>query len=111
MCGVEVPFGFSYVPTIHIGGGGGGGGSGGGYVEKLMWCTLLCELEHMALSCREWECEETSAGISIVLKDCFSIVFSTTVFCVKLKKKFSFPCYLRANSISSKSFFCVCEWI
>ena len=40
MCGVEVPFGFSYVPTIHIGGGGGGGGSGGGYVEKLMWCTV-----------------------------------------------------------------------
>ena len=50
MCGVEVPFGFSYVPTIQIGGGGGGGGSGVGYVEKLMWCTLLCELEHMALS-------------------------------------------------------------
>ena len=46
MCGVEVPFGFSYVPTIQI---GGGGGSGVGYVEKLMWCTLLCELEHMAL--------------------------------------------------------------
>ena len=47
MCRVEVPFGFSYVPTIHI---GGGGGSGGGYVEKLMWCTLLCKLENMALS-------------------------------------------------------------
>ena len=66
--------------------------------------SILCELEHMALSCREWECEETAAG-TIVIKDCFSLVFSTTVFCVKLKRRLSFPCYVRANSISSKSFF------
>ena len=66
MCGVEVPFGFSYVPTIQIGGGGGGGGSGVGYVEKLMWCTLLCELEHMALT--PWEIKDENSTTAFVYK-------------------------------------------